>query len=107
MIKFLPMPGRIYVVLDHIEDKKIGSIIIAVKQANTRKGTVTEVGEGVSVKVGDRVLLLGCPAWLLICLSWRHNTTNIGLSQRTKSWLDCRSRDGNNRIQPWKPIWGV
>jgi co-chaperonin GroES (HSP10) len=56
-MRFLPMPGRIYLVLDHIEDKKVGSIIIAVKQANTRIGTVTEVGDGVSVKVGARVLV--------------------------------------------------
>jgi co-chaperonin GroES (HSP10) len=56
---FKPMPGRIYAILDAVEEKKIGSIIIADKTgAQSRIGTVKAIGKDVEdLKVGDRILV--------------------------------------------------
>lgn len=65
-MKIKPRPGRLYVILDEMTDTKVGSIIV---QANSRhlsrNGVVQAVGEGVDLKVGDRVLV-SCVGGIII-----------------------------------------
>jgi co-chaperonin GroES (HSP10) len=56
-ILFHPRPERLYIILDHIENKKYGVLELAVQRALVRVGTVKAVGAGVDLKVGDRVLV--------------------------------------------------
>jgi co-chaperonin GroES (HSP10) len=58
-LKIQPMGTRLYVILDAVSEKQVGSIILPGKHVElTRLGTVQAIGSEVTnYKVGDRVMM--------------------------------------------------
>ncbi len=63
-MEFLPRPGRIYVKLDAVEERKVGSLWVADKHSErSRLGTILAVGGNTrdlttdGLKVGDRFVM--------------------------------------------------
>lgn len=58
-MKFIPRPGRLYVVLNSVGERRVGSILLPDMHSEpTRIGTVRAAGPDVDgIAVGDRVLV--------------------------------------------------
>lgn len=57
-MKIHPRAGRIHILLDSIDERKVGSIILpGMHSERTRIGTVVSAGPDVDVKPGDRIIV--------------------------------------------------